>query len=107
MKNVSEFKRELKIGRLLNCTYHQEFNGRDEDGKVIYKDLVREPREISIIQSNSFALKTKKKDGTFTDSWCNYPKASECVFENGVCTIMCEDYRDENKKLIPILSYSF
>ena len=109
MENLSQFKKGLTVGKMLNCTFHQKFNGRDSKGELIYQDEIKPPREISIVQTNSFALKTVKTSGEITDSWCAYPKASECVFKDNVLTIMQEDYRvrEGEKPLIPVLSYSF
>jgi hypothetical protein len=104
VKSVAEFKRALKIGRKVNGQHHLTFAGRNQDGSPIWitKDLGT--REVSIVQSNSFALKTQKHDGTYQDSWCSYPKATECVFNaDGSLTIL-EEQRDGKK--IPVLTYA-
>jgi len=111
MKTVADFKRKLKLGVNVHTIYHLAFDGRDESGVVKYKDEDRGVREVSIVQSNSFALNTTKTDGTTQDSWCNYPKASQVKFtgENTV-TILEPDYRDRanpNPPLIPVLTYTF
>lgn len=110
MKTVADFKRRLTVGTQVHTIYHQLFNGRDEKGEVIYKDEDKGVREVSKVQSNSFAFKTTKTDGSIVDSWCNYPKVKECIFvDENTITILCEDYRvrDGNQPMIPILTYKF
>jgi len=39
---------------------------------------LHDEREVSIVQSNSFALKTwREKDQAFKDSWVDWPKKDE------------------------------
>lgn len=102
MKNLAEFKREAKIGAKLNCIWHREFSHREESGKVVWKDKLREPREVSIVQSNAIALKTTKTDGSICDSWFQFPKAKECDFQDGKMIV----YEDESKRE-KILTYWF
>ena len=122
IQNVAQFKKALQIGVMLKAVHHQAFAGRDEDGKVIYKEESLGVRPVSIVQTNSFALATEKvKDGvkSLVDSWCDYPKAKESKIENGVLTIYVKDTRKfpggvlregnpdyDNLPLIPILSYT-
>ncbi len=109
MKTLADFKRALTVGRKLDTVYHCAFNGRDEKGLTIYKDEDKGIREVSKVQSNSFALKTTKQDGSIVDSWCNYPKSNEIVFnQDGSITILEEDgrYREEGRKC-PVLTYKF
>ena len=109
IKSVADIKREIKVGVKLACIYHHEFAGRDAEMNVLYKDKDMGIREISVVQSNSFAFKNIKADGTVSNSWCNFPKASEVVYYgNNSFTILDEDYRVRDKKLmIPILTYTF
>jgi len=102
MKNVAEFKRGLKVGRKIHTIFHKEFSHRDEKGKVVYKDKDMGIREVSIVQSNSFAMKTTRSDGSTVNSWCNYPKASESLFNDGAVTIL-ESEGDRK----PVLTYKF
>ena len=104
--NLSQFKKALKVGALLNCTWHTKFAGRREDGSPIWTDEERPVREVSIVQTNSFALRTVKADGTIVDSWCAYPKASECEFVDNKCIIYEED-RLNNVARRKVLTYSF
>lgn len=102
MKNLSQFKKRIKVGDKVLTTFHKTFIGRDpETGNVIYADSSLGVRPVSIVQSNSFAFKTEKKDGTFSDSWCDFPKASKCSFpdENTICI---DDYDGK-----PVLTYKF
>jgi hypothetical protein len=106
MNNVSQFKKALQVGKTINTIFHQEFAGRDENRNVVYRSVERPPREISIVQSNSFACKTTKTDGEVVDSWCAYPKASESTFEDGKLTIWYED-KERGEKPIKVLTYWF
>ena len=102
IQTLSDFKKAVKLGTKISGTHHMKFNGRDEQGNVLYTDAPLPTREVSIVQSNSFALKTTKTTGEVVDSWCYYPKAKECTFADNVITI-----HEENRegKLIPVLSY--
>lgn len=102
INTLADFKRLLTVGTMVHCIFHMERAGRDEKGNMLYKDLDRGAREVSIKQTNSFALKTVKTDGTTVDSWCHYPKAAECKIENNRITIYEED---REGKQIPILTY--
>lgn len=108
--SLAEFKRNLKVGKKLHAINHVTFAGREEDGRVIYKDQDLGVRPISIVQSNSFACKTVKSDGTEVDSWCGYPKASECIVTGNKLVILEEDGRHpkrEDQGQIPVLTYEF
>jgi hypothetical protein len=131
MKTLSDFKKRLVVGVKLQTTYHCATNGtRDENGNPCLFDEDKGIREISIVQSNSFALKTLKKspimakgmtkdenginhwnefETKLTDSWCQYPKASEFkIIDANTCTIYEQDFRERNStKLIPVLTYKF
>lgn len=61
MRNLSDFKKRLKLGVELEMVH----------AKLGSLGI----RPISIVQSNSFALATKKADG-IVNSWCEFPKAS-------------------------------
>lgn len=102
--NLASFKKALTVGRKIACTFHLAILGRNEDKTPIYGDEIKPVREISKVQSNSFAIKTEHTDGKIVDSWCSYPKASECTFENNTCTIY---ETDREGKKIKVLTYSF
>lgn len=102
-KTLAEFKRLLKVGEKLNKIDHQHMIGRDAQNKPIYGDREYPTREISIVQTNSFALKTENTDlktgnldGTYFDSWCQLPKASLCRTEYNRLIIMTRDTRGFN-----------
>jgi hypothetical protein len=97
--NLAQFKKALQVGDLISCIAHKAtFVGRDEKNQAVYAPKKMLDREISIVQSNAFAMKTTKTDGTVVDSWCQFPKASDCVFKvPGQVTIL-EDGE-------PILTY--
>lgn len=90
MKTLSDFKRRLKPGILLH-TIHTRLG----DFGI---------RKVSIVQTNSFALKTIMKDFTENDSWCQYPKASDFeVVDNDTVKI----YWGQGEKREHILTYKF
>ena len=113
MKNLAQFKSRLQLGTKLHTTFHQSHAGRDENGTIILKDEDKGIREVSIVQSNSFALKTTKADGKIVDSWCSYPKATECkILDENTIQVYTEDFRSgpDGKRLtdlIPCLTYKF
>lgn len=119
-KTVTEFKKILTVGDRLACVYHQQFAGRDADSQPIWADEDKGVREVSIKQTNSFALKTTQKDGKVVDSWCGYPTAAFSVVKDNKITLLQRDGRlfkgghaDESNPeyaalpLIPILTYWF
>lgn len=133
IKTLADFKRLLQIGTNVHCVFHQAFNGRDENKNLIYKDEDKGIRAVSIKQTNSFALKTTKDEpiaakGMYkdengvnhfnefetktVDSWCVYPKASECIIRDNSVTILQENRRytdlqgNFKMEMVPVLTYS-
>ncbi len=90
MTTLADFKRRIKKGVKLHTINHN--NG---DMGI---------REISIVQTNSFALKTTRPSGEIVDSWSEFPKAKnfEVVNENEV-----NIFWGENEKREKILTYKF
>ena len=110
MKTIAEFKRRIVKGAKIHTIYHLKFAGRcEETGEMIYKDDDRGIREVSIVQTNSFALGTVQSGGNVIDSWCAYPKKDEIKFiDNDTVQIMDYIYNKKNEKLIvPCLTYKF
>lgn len=110
MNTLSDFKKALHPGVKLNTIWHNRFAGRDEQGNIIHTDEDCGIREVSIVQSNSFAFKHTKSDGKVVDSWCSYPKASECRITSPDTIVILEpDYRVRigTQPLIPVLTYQF
>lgn len=72
INSLADFKKALKVGVEVET----------EHAKIGSFGI----RKISIVQTNSFALSTTKKNGEIVDSWCQYPKAKdiEC---NGTNTV--------------------
>lgn len=104
MKTIADFKRAMVLGTLVHCTFHCARKGRDpETGQVIYGDEDKGIRPVSIVQSNSFALKTTKTDGTIVDSWCQWPKRDDVQFLNDGSVVIFEHDRDRGR--IPVLTY--
>jgi len=113
MKNLSDFKKRILKGVKIHTTYHQAAKGRDEKGLLILADEDKGNREVNIVQGNAFTLLTTKKDGSISDSWLHFPKASEIKIVNeNTIQILAEDFRmpapeRENAPLIPLLTYTF
>lgn len=107
MQTLTDFKKAVQIGVKLKMTHHQKFAGRDETGKVLFKDEETEPREVSRKQTTQFALKTTRTDGTTVDSWMQFGKASECKIEGNKITFYQEDWRQREGKpeLIKLMTY--
>lgn len=104
MEIIADFKRSMFAGRMVHTVYHREFKGRDEKGEIIYGDKDMGIRPVTIVQSSQFAMKTTKTDGKVVDSWCNWPKKSECIFnQDGSITIT--ETSDRDNKVYKILTY--
>ena len=117
-KTLAEFKRQLAVGDKLSCTFHQVFAGRDDNGAPLWKDEFRVAREVAVVQSNAFALRTvNTTTGETNLSWCHFPRARECRVENNRLIILHTDTRNfrgawdspefSRLPLIPLLSYEF
>jgi hypothetical protein len=105
MKTLADFKRKLKVGVKLHTIFHKEFSHRlpNDDNKtstVVYKDKDLGIREVSVVKSNAFALKTIQTNGTIIDSWCQYPKASDVKIQDDKITI----YEEKGER---VLTYKF
>lgn len=110
MKTIAEFKRRIVKGAKIHCIYHLRFVSRDPGTKEItYRDEDRGVREVSIVQTNSFALATVQSGGNTINSWCAYPKKDEIKFiDNDTVQIMDYIYNAKNEKLfVPCLTYKF
>jgi len=117
MKTLADFKRKLVVGAKLDCTYHQAFGGRDEEGQPIWIDENKGIRKLSTVQTNSFAFETVKKNGELSESWCDMPSAKLSIIKENSITILVKDLRNvfgmvgkgnpqyDNAPLIPILTY--
>jgi hypothetical protein len=106
---LAEFKRALQVGRMVHTVYHCKTDGeRGEKGVIQYKDESKGIARITQVKSSQFAVERMYKEVP-TDSWCNYPKATECRFnENGSITILEQDHRHGAPtygKMIPVLTY--
>lgn len=85
--------------------YHRKFLGR-ENNECIWGDDDLGEREVSVVQTNSFALKTVRKDRTIMHRWCDFPRASQLrIVDEDTVTIMEQD--DRTKEFYPILTYKF
>jgi hypothetical protein len=70
MKTLAEFKRALKVGSVWNCIH--VLNENRSGDRIVVK-----------VQANSVCFLTQ--DGT--NSWLNFPRASEYEFDNGYVKI--------------------
>jgi hypothetical protein len=110
MKTVADFKRRIKPGIKLHCTFHQATTGqKDEAGKLRLFDENKGVRTVNIVKSTQFTLLTERKDGQIVDSWINFPKATQCrIINDNTIQYLEYDFRDYNSKnLIPLLTYTF
>ena len=90
MKNLSDFKKRLQVGTRLE-TYNHKM-------KTSFG-----VREISIVQTNAFALDTLI-NGETVKSWCGYPMASDFEIINESEVLI---YWGQGEKREPILTYKF
>lgn len=74
MKSIADFKRKLTLGAKVDTKLY--WYDKETNQPVLQRDYGT--REVSVIQSNMFAIKTQEigKD-TFVNSWCNWPKKNE------------------------------
>lgn len=99
IKNLSEFKKAIKVGVMLHCFNHPS-----------NKDMGIRP--VSIVQSNSFALATKKIETSGPDrgiektinSWCKFEKSGNYLFD-GSNTVKI--FWGEGEKRELCLTYTF
>lgn len=92
MKTLADIKRRIKVGAKMHTIYHKHIMGRDESGRAIYKDKDMGVREVTIKQSNQFALATTKM-GTneIVNSWLAYPRASQVkIVDENTFTVLDE-----------------
>lgn len=78
-KTLADFKKRVQIGTKIHGFLHS-FNS----GEIVRDYGIR---EVSIVQTNSFALKTPKLDGSgneteLVDSWCQFPTAKFFEWED-------------------------
>jgi hypothetical protein len=102
MRTLADFKRKLTIGTKLETIYHKTPVDRDIDGTIIYESTNLGIAEVSVVNKTNFAVKRLKK-GKFVDSWCDFPKASECTI---VDSDTIEIYENDTKNDL-ILTYRF
>jgi len=79
--NIAQFKKALKIGRLVDVT-HFKYSRSGPDGKVNFEKQIQPTRPISVIQTRDFAIKAEIEPRKFVDAWMTYPKASEAEFKD-------------------------
>jgi hypothetical protein len=107
IKNLAEFKRAIKVGTKIETTWHQWDGKKGENNYIEYADHTKQG-EVSIVQSSQFAVKRQKSDGSYSDSWMQFPKASECTFKDNSITISYEtliNTETREKKIIPFITY--
>lgn len=104
MNTVTAFKKRLKVGKSLHTVRHMKFDGRNEDGTPKWTDNDLGLRKLSVVQSNSFAF-GMVYNGEIVDAWCDYPKASNVIFNDENSMTILEEQRNGEK--IPVLTYTF
>lgn len=80
MKTISDFKKRMQVGAKVSTKLY--WYNKDTKEPILQRDYG--VRTVSVNQSNSFAMKTRKIiDGdevdVFTDSWANWPKKDEFI----------------------------
>lgn len=84
MKTLADFKRALRVG-----SKWEGFNHYYQSSLGV--------REVSKVQSNSFAFKIVDDKGEERNSWCDFPKAKDIKFkEDGTVEIYkewCDGYQ--------------
>jgi hypothetical protein len=97
IKSIAAFWRALAPGVRVHTIMHQFRQAvLTEDDRIIYHIVEKDMgiREVSIVQTNSFACKTwQESKGQFTDSWLWKPKASEAHFPGGTTMEIYENKR--------------
>lgn len=99
--NLSQFKAKLSVGVKIETIHHMHPTGvkRDGDGKVIRNEKglpVYDPvnlglSEVARVQSNAFTV-WRDHNGEKVESWCNFPKASQCTFNDDGSMTISEEY---------------
>lgn len=102
MKNLSEFKRRLKVGKKMKATRHQFLKIENE---TLEQKMDLGTRLVSIVQTNSFALQTTLQTGKTVNSWCDYPSAKQVKILDPDTIQFLEI--DKDKNLRPVLTYQF
>jgi len=110
MKTVSDFKKALQVGTQVHTIFHCEAKRvetgnvlRDPDGLPVYTDKDLGTAPITIVQTTQFAVERIWRDGTKKDSWCKFPKASECEVKENSITIF-ED--NDRRGRVKVLTYT-
>ena len=99
--NISQFKKALKPGLKMGCRLIY-YNQNPENKELLPVVEERPIREIGRVQSNCFTLKTLIK-GEWVESYCNFPKATECIVRNNTLII----YEELVGRQLPVLEYWF
>jgi hypothetical protein len=111
--SYAQFKQIIQVGMTIHSVYHMMNGTKGEEGKPVFEDGEPQIREVSIKQTNAFALKTwqfsKKK---WVDSWFHYPKATDCeIKDNKIMFYTTTSYyteQNQKKELrIPMITYYF
>ncbi|TXG81898.1 MAG: hypothetical protein E6R13_05755 [Spirochaetes bacterium] len=87
MKTIADFKRRLEIGTKLKTIRYIK-----KDGEWVDSGSYPGAREVSIIQSKKFALKTFiERENCWDDSYADYPTKSEfSVINENTIAITCD-----------------
>lgn len=88
MQTISDFKKRVTIGTKI----YTELHWADKQGNLKLVKI-NEEREVSIVQGNSFALKTwQEKKQAYTDSWVDWPTKDEfSVIDMDTIQIDCKE----------------
>lgn len=100
--NLSQFKKALVLGSKWHMVYHLDFDHRNPDGSIVFRDKDNGVRDVSIVQTNAVAF--RRPDGK--DSWLHFGKASEWRFENEKAIHLTPRDNSANSPLIDTLTYT-
>lgn len=84
-KSFAEFRRTLALpGVTLALVEHYSIVDGETRDKLARHPFANVPRTLAKVQTQRAALVSERADGTVTESWFDYGKASEWVFANGL-----------------------
>ena len=103
MKTLALFKREMKEGKIDRMEMISHSIVR-EGIKTRYNNTrVWTTREVGIVQSNAYTLKTEK-DGKIVDSWNYYPLANLFRYELDIVTFI-QEWRETSDEIVYKIYY--
>jgi len=97
IKTIADLKRAVKVGAKIGYIHYNNRSSKTPAGEFISEAIHNPIREISIVMSHAFAIRTQHTDGTLIDSWVIYPKGKDCKIEGNKVTVFERDFRHIGK----------